>query len=226
MGMGRRRGGLDRGPPDAWVVGLDASPDMVFPVPARPTTTSSRPARRTHAFDGPWDLVIPSPPSSNSRRPDKWYFLPPGRRSGRSASSATSSKALADDRRVGGAVAKSPGNPNLVRSRGLTEQVSAHWHPGTGYHLASDGCPEEENFQRTARQAAGQPQGCDAAVEQLSSLPQPAAAAPGLVPPPATPTPGVRSSLTKCAEAPASPPPTRSRGAWALVTVALDGFSG
>src|SRR6185436_16827378 len=45
------------------------------------------------------------------------------------------------------------------------------------YHPATDGRPEEENFQRSARQAPRPAQGRQAELEQLPALPQPAAAA-------------------------------------------------
>ena len=48
------------------------------------------------------------------------------------------------------------------------------------YHPATDGRPEEENFQRAPRQAARQPQGRQGAAQQLPALPQPAPAASGL----------------------------------------------
>lgn len=50
----------------------------------------------------------------------------------------------------------------------------------TGYHSATDGCPEEENLEHTPRQAASHAQGSEGAVEQLPTLPQPSPASSGL----------------------------------------------
>jgi len=40
-----------------------------------------------------------------------------------------------------------------------------------GYHSATDGCPKEENFEHSPRQAARHPQGAEGASEQLPALP-------------------------------------------------------
>jgi tRNA (cmo5U34)-methyltransferase len=57
MGTGETTRRLIEAHPDAWVVGLDASPDMVFR--ARKTYDDVQLARiEDHLPDGPWDLVI------------------------------------------------------------------------------------------------------------------------------------------------------------------------
>jgi tRNA (cmo5U34)-methyltransferase len=57
MGTGETTRRLIEAHPDAWVVGLDASPDMVFR--ARETYDDVHLARMEDPLpDGPWDLVI------------------------------------------------------------------------------------------------------------------------------------------------------------------------
>jgi tRNA (cmo5U34)-methyltransferase len=57
MGTGETTRRLIEAHPDAWVVGLDASPDMVFR--ARQSYDDVQLARMEDPFpDGPWDLVI------------------------------------------------------------------------------------------------------------------------------------------------------------------------
>jgi tRNA (cmo5U34)-methyltransferase len=57
MGTGETTRRLIEAHPDAWVVGLDASPDMVFR--ARETYDDVQLARMEDPLpDGPWDLVI------------------------------------------------------------------------------------------------------------------------------------------------------------------------
>src|ERR1051325_6574337 len=57
MGTGETTRRLIEAFPDAWVVGLDSSPDMVFR--ARETYDDVQPARIEGPLpDGPWDLVI------------------------------------------------------------------------------------------------------------------------------------------------------------------------
>jgi tRNA (cmo5U34)-methyltransferase len=57
MGTGETTRRLIEAHPDAWVVGLDASPDMVFR--ARQTYDDVQMARMEDPLpDGPWDLVI------------------------------------------------------------------------------------------------------------------------------------------------------------------------
>lgn len=57
MGTGETTRRLLEAHPDAWVVGLDSSPDMVFR--ARQTYDDVRLARMEDPLpDGPWDLVI------------------------------------------------------------------------------------------------------------------------------------------------------------------------
>src|SRR3954453_4381881 len=57
MGTGETTRRLIEAPPDAWVIGLDASPDMVFR--ARETYDDVQLARMQDPLpDGPWDLVI------------------------------------------------------------------------------------------------------------------------------------------------------------------------
>jgi tRNA (cmo5U34)-methyltransferase len=57
MGTGETTRRLIEAHPDAWVVGLDASPDMVFR--ARQTYDDVQLARMEDPLpDGPWDLVI------------------------------------------------------------------------------------------------------------------------------------------------------------------------
>jgi len=57
MGTGETTRRLIEAHPDAWVVGLDASPDMVFR--ARATYDDVQLARMEDPLpDGPWDLVI------------------------------------------------------------------------------------------------------------------------------------------------------------------------
>lgn len=57
MGTGETTRRLIEAYPDAWVVGLDASPDMVFR--ARETYDDVQLARMEDPLpDGPWDLVI------------------------------------------------------------------------------------------------------------------------------------------------------------------------
>jgi tRNA (cmo5U34)-methyltransferase len=57
MGTGETTRRLIEGYPDAWVVGLDASPDMVFR--ARKSYDDVQLARMEDPLpDGPWDLVI------------------------------------------------------------------------------------------------------------------------------------------------------------------------
>jgi tRNA (cmo5U34)-methyltransferase len=57
MGTGETTRRLIEAHPDAWVVGLDASPDMVFR--ARKTYDDVQLARMEDPLpDGPWDLVI------------------------------------------------------------------------------------------------------------------------------------------------------------------------
>ena len=57
MGTGETTRRLIEAHPDAWVVGLDSSPDMVFR--ARETYDDVQLARMEDPLpDGPWDLVI------------------------------------------------------------------------------------------------------------------------------------------------------------------------
>ena len=57
MGTGETTRRLIEAHPDAWVIGLDASPDMVFR--ARETYDDVQLARMEDPLpDGPWDLVI------------------------------------------------------------------------------------------------------------------------------------------------------------------------
>ena len=57
MGTGETTNRLIEAYPDAWVIGLDASPDMVFR--ARQTYDDVQLARMEDPLpDGPWDLVI------------------------------------------------------------------------------------------------------------------------------------------------------------------------
>ncbi len=57
MGTGETTRRLIEAHPDAWVIGLDASPDMVFR--ARQTYDDVQLARMEDPLpDGPWDLVI------------------------------------------------------------------------------------------------------------------------------------------------------------------------
>ena len=72
MGTGETTRRLIEAHPDAWVIGLDASPDMVFR--ARQSYDDVQLARMEDPLpDGPWDLVIsvplgrPSSPTSSGR---------------------------------------------------------------------------------------------------------------------------------------------------------------
>ena len=174
MGTGETTRRLIEAHPDAWVIGLDSSPDMVFR--ARQTYDDVQLARMEDPLpDGPWDLVI-SVLSVNQLDDDqKQAPLPPGqgpgplaghRRRLRTAASSTTWSS--------GAAARSPG------SRATWPSSERPTEPEPRYHPATDGCPEEENFQRPARQAARQPQGRQGPPQQLPALPQPPAAAPGL----------------------------------------------
>ena len=75
MGTGETTRRLIEAYPDAWVVGLDASPDMVFR--ARQTYDDVQLARMEDPLpDGPWDLVI-SVLSVNDLSDEKASPLPP-----------------------------------------------------------------------------------------------------------------------------------------------------
>ena len=78
MGTGETTRRLIEAHPDAWVIGLDASPDMVFR--ARQTYDDVQLARMEDPLpDGPWDLVI-SVLSVSELDDEQREPLPPGQR--------------------------------------------------------------------------------------------------------------------------------------------------
>ncbi len=111
MGTGETTRRLIEAFPDAWVVGLDASPDMVFR--ARQTYDDVQLARMEDPLpDGPWDLVISvlsvhhlttsrSEPSSAGSSDQSRSLVIGDVFEGRPSSTTSSS----------GATAKSPGKP-------------------------------------------------------------------------------------------------------------------
>ena len=77
MGTGETTRRLIEAHPDAWVVGLDSSPDMVFR--ARQSYDDVQLARMEDPLpDGPWDLVISRPLGQPARRRAEAEPLPPG----------------------------------------------------------------------------------------------------------------------------------------------------
>ena len=80
MGTGETTRRLIEAYPDAWVVGLDSSPDMVFR--ARETYDDVQLARIEDPLpDGPWDLVISVLSVHRPERRPAAGPLPPGRAS-------------------------------------------------------------------------------------------------------------------------------------------------
>ena len=111
MGTGETTRRLIEAHPDAWVIGLDSSPDMVFR--ARECYDDVQLARMEDPLpDGPWDLVISGPLRQRPRRraaagplPPRQGPLPlPGDRRHLRARAARRS-------RSSGPPAKSPGKP-------------------------------------------------------------------------------------------------------------------
>ena len=77
MGTGETTRRLIEAHPDAWVVGLDASPDMVFR--ARKSYDDVQLARMEDPLpDGPWDLVISVLSVNQLERRPEAEPLPPG----------------------------------------------------------------------------------------------------------------------------------------------------
>ncbi len=172
MGTGETTRRLIEAYPDAWVVGLDSSPDMVFR--ARQTYDDVQLARIEDPLpDGPWDLVISVLSDRRAHR----------RAEARAVSAGPGAIAFAGDRRRFRARAAEERH-RLVRRRACLAGRRPRGGPSCllGHPLPSrdHGRPEEENFQCSPRQAARQPQGGEGAPQPVSALPQPAVAAPGL----------------------------------------------
>ena len=110
MGTGETTRRLIEAHPDAWVIGLDASPDMVFR--ARQSYDDVQLARMEDPLpDGPWDLVISRPLGQPARRRAEAEPLS-ARSKGRPApsSSATSSRAISSPTWLPGVAVRSPGS--------------------------------------------------------------------------------------------------------------------
>ena len=111
MGTGETTRRLIEAYPDAWVVGLDASPDMVFR--ARQTYDDVQLARMEDPLpDGPWDLVISVLSVNDSHRRAEAGPLPP--RQGAVPLPGHRRRLRAGAARAGwssGAAASSPGRP-------------------------------------------------------------------------------------------------------------------
>ena len=216
MGTGETTRRLIEAHPDAWVVGLDASPDMVFR--ARQTYDDVQLARIEDPLAGrPLGPRHLGPLRQPARRRAAQDLFRRSRTSPAPWSSATSSGRI----QLVDGVGQIPGGK--LRSGG----GGRLWHPGRARGGGSspctpdstpatiprlDGRPEEENFQRASRQAARQSQGGKA---RLNSCPR--CHSPRL-PHRVCPTCGTyagREVIThKVADAPAAPLPTpSSRGA-------------
>ena len=167
MGTGETTRRLIEAHPDAWVIGLDSSPDMVFR--ARQTYDDVQLARMEDPLpDGPWDLVISvlSVSDLDDDAADRLSSAESGSTRAPS-SSATSSRRTSWRSWSSGAAARSPGRPTTspwsapaTSSLSLTPIVGVNLSQlrrgGPRYHSATDGRPEEENLQRPPRQAARQ----------------------------------------------------------------------
>ena len=187
MGTGETTRRLIEAYPDAWVIGLDSSPDMVFR--ARETYDDVQLARMEDPLpDGPWDLVI-SVLSVNELTDDQKRNL------FRRVKEQARSLVIGDVFEPSAPLIPATLPERCGPGSGAAKVTWQRGRPGRGprgllrpphrrtprrYHLASDGRPEEENLQRPPRQAPRQAQGRQGAPQQLPALPQPAAAAPGL----------------------------------------------
>ena len=205
MGTGETTRRLIEAHPDAWVIGLDSSPDMVFR--ARQTYDDVQLARMEDPLpDGPWDLVISvlsvgdlDDTQQTGPVPARPRALPVARdrRRLRARRAGEARRVVRRRGRLGGRaswpwsarrIEEGPG----ARPRGLyffaiqsrpassapPKKLSEDGCPALPrYHAPTHGRPEEENLERPPRQAARQPQGRQGAPQQLSALPQPAPAA-------------------------------------------------
>ena len=156
MGTGETTRRLIEAHPDAWVIGLDSSPDMVFR--ARQTYDDVQLARMEDPLpDGPWDLVISVLSIGELSDDQRQTLFRRVREHSRSLVIGDRSRAsdAGEARRVV-ARASSPGRARACRDPRQLYGLSAAL---PRYHSATHGCPEEENLQRPPRQAARQPQG-------------------------------------------------------------------
>ena len=154
MGTGETTRRLIEAYPDAWVVGLDASPDMVFR--ARQSYDDVQLARMEDPLpDGPWDLVI-SVLSVNDLDDEQKQAL--FRRVKDHSRSLVIGDVFENDQLDG------PGRVVWRRSHlaGRSRFGGRARHVLSGPHplpCPTHGRPEEENVPHPARQAACQPQG-------------------------------------------------------------------
>ena len=216
MGTGETTRRLIEAYPDAWVIGLDSSPDMVFR--AREAYDDVQLARIEDPLpDGPWDLVIGVLSIHHLGAEQKQELFRRVREQSRALVIGDLVKAEVagnpDRRRTtttprppptwpSGAAARSPGRPTtwrVVRRRSLHLRASL-------LPFRDHGRPKEENLQRPARQAARQPQGRQAEPAAAARAATARACHTGSARP-AAPTPGARSSPTKSPSR-RRPPPT------------------
>ena len=152
MGTGETTRRLIEAYPEAWVIGLDSSPDMVFR--ARQTYDDVQLARMEDPLpDGPWDLVI-SVLSVNDLEDEQKQTL------FRRVRDHSRSLVIGDVFEPG----RAGEGRRVVRGRGhLAGRTTWRWSAPPierrRYHSATDGRPEEENLERPPRQAARHAQG-------------------------------------------------------------------
>ena len=202
MGTGETTRRLIEAYPDAWVVGLDASPDMVFR--ARETYDDVQLARMEDPLpDGPWDLVISVLSLGDWTDEQKQALFRRVREHSRSLviGDVFEPEQLenviewcggeltwqADDLAVIepaigelGRLVRGAGAGRAPRRYRPQAPLPRRTPSDYRYHSATDGRPKEENLQRPARQAARHAQGGEASPQPVPALPQPAPAAPGL----------------------------------------------
>ena len=200
MGTGETTRRLIEAYPDAWVIGLDSSPDMVFR--ARQTYDDVQLARMEDPLpDGPWDLVISVLSISDLDDEQKQTLFRRVREHSRSLVIGDVFEAdAAGERWSSGATARSPGRPTTWPWSGATVTgrltLDAVWDRLAAptlarYHAATDGRPEEENFQRPPRQAARHAQGRQGRASTAARAATARACRTGSARP-AAPTPAVR----------------------------------
>ena len=211
MGTGETTRRLIEAYPDAWVIGLDSSPDMVFR--ARENYDDVQLARMEDPLpDGPWDLVIGVLSIHHLRADQKQELFRRVRDHSRALVIGDVVKAEVQVTPIDAATTsrRTLGPSKLVRRRGhlaaddlagrrraeYSERLQGRPTPGSSLPCRADGRPEEENFQRPPRQA---PRHSTRPPRRASTAAR-AATARGCrtgSARPAAPTPGARSSRTK-----------------------------
>ena len=206
MGTGETTRRLIEAHPDAWVIGLDASPDMVFR--ARQTYDDVQLARMEDPLpDGPWDLVISVLSVSDLDDEQQQNLFRRVKDHSRSLVIGDVFEADELEKLVEWCDGEVTWQPTAWRSprresevacacraisAAVALQLSSEGCPTRPrYHPATDGRPEEENLQRPPRQAARQPQGRQGRASTAARAATARACRIGSARP-AAPTPGVR----------------------------------